>query len=172
MLPRTIANYGGAPQNEEAITDPTSEWDAPFAGRLFEDTAQATRSIGFTWFSFVTTLTAATVTVAAGNVAVAGLFGSGTPQKPTVSKTGTGVYVLTWATEFEDALANVVGMESVTETQSVVFTFSSGLNVMGATNGTARVTALASNVVTVEVYDTSNAASDLGGTATISGYLR
>ena len=107
MLPRTIANYGGAPQNEEAITDPTSEWDAPFAGRLFEDTAQATRSIGFTWFSFVTTLTAATVTVAAGNVAVAGLFGSGTPQKPTVSKTGTGVYVLTWATEFEDALATL-----------------------------------------------------------------
>lgn len=172
MLPRTIADYGAPYVNEKAPLDPTSELAAEFGNRFFVDVAQLTLASGFTWFSFVTTLTAATTTVSAANVAVSGFPGNGSAQKPVVSKTGTGVYTLTFAADFDDALASVVGMESVTETQSIVFTFTSGLNVMGATNGTARVTALASNVVTVEVYDTSNAASDLGGTATISGYLR
>ena len=31
-------------------------------------------------------------------------FGSGSAQKPTVAKTATGVYTLTWPTEFDDAL--------------------------------------------------------------------
>jgi hypothetical protein len=174
MLPRTLASYGGPYQNEEAVVDPTSELDAPFADRLMTDVAQLTEACGFTWFSFITTTDAATVTVSAANVAVSGFPGSGSAQKPTVSKTGTGVYTLTFADEFEDALVGVLNMDAVAETQSIVFTFASGLNVMGATNGTARVTALASNVVTVQVYDDAAPAalSDLGGTATISGYLR
>lgn len=174
MLPRTIQSYGGPFQNEEPIVDPESEMDARFGDRFLEDTAQLTNASGFTWFSFVTTATAATTTVSAANVAVSGFFGSGDAQKPTVEKTATGVYVLTWPTEFDDALSAVANMESVTETQPVVFTFASGLNVLGATNGHARVSAIASNVVTVRVHDDAAPAalSDLGGTATISGYLR
>jgi len=172
MLPRTIQSLGGPFQNEEPIVDPESEMDARFGNRLLEDTAQLTRSAGLTWFSFVTTATAAPTTLSAANVAVSGFFGSGDAQKPTVEKAATGVYVLTWPTEFDDALSDVTNMESVTETQPVVFTFATQPNVSGVTDGLARVSSLASNVVTVRVLNTSFALSDLGGTATISGYLR
>jgi len=172
MNPRTSQSYGAPFQNEEAVVDPVSEVDAVFYNRKACDTAQLTVATGFTWFSFVTATDAAPFTVPAGNVQVSGVWGNGSPAKPTVSKTAPGVYTLTWATEFDDELVGVENMESVAETQSVAFTFASGLNNAGASNGYARVSLLASNSVTVQVYDTSDAPSDLGGTATISGYLR
>jgi hypothetical protein len=172
MEPRTLESYGGPFQNEEAVVDPVSEVDAAFYDRMACDVAQLTVATGFTWFSFVTTTTAATVTVDAANVRVSGVWGNGSAAKPTVSKTATGTYTLTWTASFEDELVDVANMSSVEETQSVVFTFASGLNVLGATDGIARVSAIASNVVTVKVLDSSFADSDLGGTATISGYLR
>ena len=170
MLPHTIESLGGPFQDEEAIVDPTSEVAAAFYNRKAEDVAQMTGACGFSWFSFITQTSGASVSAA--NVAVSGMFGSGSAAKPTVARTGTGTYTLTWPTEFDDALVGVTGMESVAETQSVAFTFAAQPNVMGATNGYARVTSLASNVVSITVYNTSDAASDLGGTATVSGYLR
>lgn len=174
MEPRNLESYGGPFQNEEAVVDPVSEVDAVFLDRTLCDVAQLTVATGFTWFSFVTTTDAAPVTVSAANVSVSGVWGNGSPAKPTVAKTATGVYTLTWPASFDDELVGVPNMDSVSETQSVAFTFPSGLNVLGSTNGTARVSAIASNVVTVRVYDDAApaAASDLGGTATISGYLR
>jgi hypothetical protein len=174
MEPRNLESYGGPFQNEEAVVDPVSEVDAPFFDRALCDVAQLTVATGFTWFSFITTATAAPVTVDAANVSASGVWGNGSPAKPTVEKTAPGVYTLTWASEFDDELVGVDNMTGVEETQSVAFTYASGLNVLGATNGHARVSAIASNVVTVRVYDDAapEAASDLGGTATISGYLR
>lgn len=172
MNPRTIASYGGPFQDEKAAEDPVSEVAAAFYNRKACDTSQLTNATGMTWFSFIPTTTAATTTVSAANVSVSGVWGSGSGQKPTVVKTSTGTYTLTWTATFADELVGVTNMASVEETQSVAFTFASGLNVFGATNGFARVSALASNVVTVLVYDTGLSLSDLGGTATVSGYLR
>jgi hypothetical protein len=174
MNPRTIASYGGTYQNEEAVVDPVSEVDAVYGNRAFADLARLTLASGATWFSFITTTDAAVATVAAGNVAVSGWWGNGSAQKPVVSKTATGIYTLTWAASFDDALVGVANMSTVSETQSVAFTFASGLNVLGSANGHARVSVIASNVVTVRVYDDAapGALSDLGGTATVSGYLR
>ncbi len=169
MEPHTLESLGGPFFDEEAIVDPQSEVAAAFYNRKTEDVAQMTGATGFTWFSFVTQGSGATVS--ASNVAVAGLFGNGSAAKPTVARSGAGIYVLTWPTEFDDALVGVTGMESVAETQTVAFTFASGLNVSGATNGYARVTSLASNVVNIEVYDTSDTPADLAG-AIVSGYLR
>ena len=171
MLPRSIGSYGGPYQDEEAVVDPSSEIAAAFADRLLEDVAQLTRATGFTWVSFVTS-NGAPGTLSAANVRVAGLFGAGTPQKPTVEKLGPGTYQLTWPASFEDALVGVPNLGAVEETQSVVFTFASGCNVRGINDGRARVSSLASNVAYVLVYDTANALSDLGGVATIELYLR
>lgn len=171
MEPRTIENYGGPYQDARAVKDPTTQAAAAFYNRKSEDVAQMTSATGFTWFSF-TTSSASPAVLAANTVSVSGLFGSGSAAKPTCEKTATGIYVLTWPTEFDDALVGVTGMESVAETQTVTFTFASGLNVFGATNGYARVVTLASNVVTVNVYNTSDALSDLSGSKIVSGYLR
>lgn len=174
MHPRNLESYGGPYQNEEAVVDPVSEVDAPFYDRMACDTAQLTLASGATWFKFPTTTDPAPVTIPAGSVSVSGWWGNGSAAKPTVEKTATGVYELTWPASFDDELVGVENMDDVAETQSVVFTFVSGLNVMGGTNGHARVEDIASNVVTILVYDDAapGALSDLGGTATITGYLR
>jgi len=171
MQPRTIANYGGPFQNERLPEDPETEVDALYFDRALEDVAQLTNAAGFGWYKFTTTTTSAPTTLAANTVSVACFFGNGTAQKPTVAKTATGVYTLTFPSEFDDALVGVENMASVEETQSVVFTFASQPNVFG-TNGYARVDSLASNVVTVKVYNTSDALSDLSGGVEISGFLR
>lgn len=173
MNPRTIASYGGPYQNEEPVVDPVSEVDAPYFDRMLEDTAQLTKATGFTWFSFLTTTGGGGI-IPAANVNVSGVWGQGTAQKPVVEKISTGIYTLTWPATFADALVPVANMSAVAETQSVAFTFASGLNNTGATNGTARVYSIASNVITVRIYDDASPAqlSDLSGTAMISGYLR
>lgn len=175
MLAKTISSYGGAYQNARPVRDPTTQVDAAKFNRLAEDAAQMTRSAIRASVSFVTTTTAATVEVDAANVTHFSVWGSSSAQKPTVEKTATGTYVVTWEEEFADALVPVDNMDSVEETESVVFTMPVGQpNVMGATNGYARVSSIASNVVTVLVYDDAapSALSDLGGTATVSFSVR
>ena len=173
MNPRTIDSYGGTYQNEEAVVAPVSEMDAAFGNRIMEDVAQATRAIGMTWFAFYPTTEAAPYTLDANAaVSVSGVWGNGSPAKPVIMKTATGVYTLTWPEEFDDALVGVTNMEQVEETQQVAFTFASGLNVAGPNDGHARVTNLASNVVTIKLYNAAGSLSDLGGLDQISGYLR
>lgn len=173
MNPRTLENYGAPFQDEKAAEDPVSELAAAQYNRKACDTAQMTLAVGMTWFGFYPTTEAAPYTLDANAaVSVSGVWGNGSAQKPTIVKTATGIYEATWPTEFDDALVGVTNMEAVAETQQVAFTFTSGLNVAGPNDGHARVTEIASNVVTIKVYNASGSLSDLGGLAQISGYLR
>ena len=172
MLPKTLGSYGGPFVDESPTKDPTSELAARFGNRFLEDVAQATRTVPQAWVSFVPTVTAAPVTVDAANVTHFTSWGSTSATKPVVAKVADGEYTVTFETEFDDDLVAVSGMESVAETQSVVFTFATCPNVRGLTNGYARVVQLASNVATVTIYDTTDTESDLGGDDIIEFALR
>lgn len=175
MLPKTISDYGAPYQDSRPCKDPTTQAAAARYNRMAEDVAQGSRTVSRAVVSFVTTSTGATVTVDAANVTHFSVWGSGSAQKPTVVKTATGTYTVTWEEEFDDALVGVDNMDAVAETEAVVFTMPVGRpNVRGATNGDARVSEIASNVVTILVYDTATppALSDLGGTATIDFAVR
>ena len=173
MLAKTISSYGGAYQNARPVRDPTTQVDAAKFNRLAEDAAQMTRTAIRATVSFVTATSGSTIDPA--NVTHFSVWGSSSAQKPVVARAGTGEYTVTWEEEFAAALVTVANTDSAEETESGVCTMPVGQpNVMGATIGWARVVSIASNVVTVAVYDDAAPAalSDLGGTATVSFSVR
>lgn len=163
MLAKTIDSYGGVFSDRRAVADPAVELAARLYNRKSEDTAQVTRTIGRVLLKFTTT-------VAAGPVAVTPsadgrtVWGSGATFDPTISKTATGVYLVTFGASYDDALVGTTS-DSVSETETVDFRFC-GWNLEGATFGHVQVTPL-NNTLTVRVFDAAGAPTDLGGAGII-----
>lgn len=172
MLPATLSDYGAPFQNVRPVRDPTTQLDAVKYDRMAEDVAQGTRTIQRAAVSFLTTATAAPTTVAAGNVTCFTVWGSGSAQKPVVTKTATGSYTLTWTATFDDGLVGVENMETVAVTESVVFTMPVGAPNVRSAGARANILTIASNVVTVEVYDNTGTLSDLSGGVAVDLALR
>ncbi len=172
MLPATLSDYGAPYQDVRPVRDPTTQAAAEKYNRMAEDVAQATRPIQRAAVSFLTTATAAPTTVAAGNVTCFTVWGSGSAQKPVVTKTATGAYTLTWTATFDDGLVGVENREDVAETESVVFTMPVGAPNVRSAGARANILTIASNVVTVEVYDNTGALSDISGGVAIDLALR
>jgi hypothetical protein len=173
MLPATLSDYGAPYQDVRPTRDPTTQLAAAKYNRMVEDAAQGTRTAPRAEVSFLTTATAAPTTVAAGNVTCFTVWGSGSAQKPVVTKTATGSYTLTWTATFDDGLVGVENMETVAVTESVVFTMPIGAPNTRSAAGYAKVLTIASNVVTVGVYDNNtDALSDLSGGVAIDLALR
>jgi len=163
VLAKTITNYGDVFSDRRAVADPTVEVAARLYNRKSEDVAQMTRTIGRVLLKFTTT-------VAAGPVAVTpsadgrSVWGSGASFDPTISKTGTGVYVATYATTYPDALVGTTS-DSVSETETVDFRFC-GWNIEGSSPAVCLVTPL-NNVLTIRVVDMAGAPTDLAGAGII-----
>ena len=172
MLPATLSDYGAPYQDVRPVRDPTTQAAAEKYNRMAEDTAQGTRTAPRAEVSFLTTATAAPTTVAAGNVACFTVWGSGSAQKPVVTKTATGAYTLTWTATFDDGLVGVENMEDVAVTESVVFTMPIGAPNVRSAGARANILTIASNVVTVEVYDNTGSLSDLSGGVAVDFALR
>lgn len=163
MLAKTLDSYGAPYADRRAVADPSVELAARLYNRQAEDTVQMTRTIGRVLLKFTTT-------VAAGPVAVTPsadgrtVWGSGASFDPTISKTGTGVYVATYAATYQDALVGTTS-DSVSETETVDFRFC-GWNVEGSSFGHVQVTPL-NNVLTIRVFDAAGAPTDMAGAGII-----
>ncbi len=168
MLAKTINDsYGGIYFDAVAVGDPSTELAAAIDMRIHEDVAQMTRTCKRVYLKFTTTLTAATVAVtphADGRT----VWGSGASFDPTtLNKTATGVYLATYATEYEDALVGTTS-DSVSETETVDFRFGGG-NCEGSAFGHVQVTPL-NNTLTIRIFDAAGAPTDLGGVAVIEAW--
>ncbi len=154
--PRKIDNYGGVFSDAFSVEDPTTEISSSFDNRLHEDVAQMTCTTTKVMVQFPTTTAGAPATV----VATAGRSHAGTSSGllPTVSKTATGRYTLTFPASFADAL-------QVTETLSL--TFARGQVASTSSFGHVQCTAAGANVVLVAIVDLAGSATDLGGGVTI-----
>src|SRR5262245_24711312 len=99
---RTIDNYGGPYEDELPVENPKTEQSAAFANRSLEDLAQFTRTTTKAWVRFATTTAAApqTITPSAGQ----SHMGTGSGVLPTVAKTATGTYTVTYPSSWTDAL--------------------------------------------------------------------
>lgn len=145
MLAKVLADYGGAKINATPVSNPTTQVDADHLNRQNEDTAQLTRVTWRATVSFPTVAAAAPQTVPASSVQVRTVWGSGAAQKPVVTKTGTGLYTITYATSYTDALSvseSVALFEPVAQVRS-----SDPLDRMHA-----KVLTVSGNVITVGVY--------------------
>lgn len=157
MLDRSAANYGAPFTQTQTTQNPEEEQDAAQYNRHACDSAMLSIP-ALNWIgTFKPVADAAPFTVLASNVTAAGLSGMGPGSKPVVTKTGTGLYAMTFPASFVDDLG---------VTQTVMFRYAVP-TVMGAFNGYARVGAVSGNVVTVYVYNTSNALSDLDPTSVV-----
>lgn len=157
--PRTIDTYGGTFVDALPVEDATSEQSADYANRLHEDVAQLTRSALKCVVTFPTTTDAAPATVSAASVTCLSQYGTGSSTKPVVAKTAAGVYTLTFAATYDDALS---------ETDPFTIT-AANASVDAAILGYAQASH-SGVVVTVKVYDPASAfaASDLSGSKTIA----
>jgi hypothetical protein len=155
-LPRTLSTYGGEFTDAYPVEDPNTTQAAAYYNRHAEDTAEMSRTTTKVRVQFQTTTDAAPVAV----TALAGRChaGAGSGNLPTIEKTATGTYEITYPTTWTDSL----GTE-----ESVGFTFARA-QVHGTTPGHAQPEC-ASNVITVYVMDPASAfaLSDLGDGITI-----
>jgi hypothetical protein len=158
-LPRVIANYGGPYIDEKPVRNPQTEQSAAYGNKSLEDLAQLSRTTIKAIVQFPTTASAAPVAV----TATAGQChnGTGSGSYPTISKTGTGVYVVTYPSTWTNALSVV---------ENVSFTFGDA-SVMGSTAAAKPQISISGPVITVNVFNTSFAASDLGGGVTIQVWV-
>jgi hypothetical protein len=143
MQPKSIGNYGGPYQNYRATEEPETEQDADFANREFEDTAQMTQTIERVSMHFTTVSGGAPpFTIPTGNISHATVWGRGAATRPTITKTATGRYTVTFAASYVDGLG---------ETENVAFLrgLASFRSSDVADDIEVRILTVAANVVTV-----------------------
>ena len=153
MLDATLATYGAPYANAEVVDNPNTQCDADLFNRQSEDVAQLTRT-GYRAIVKFTPVAGAPFTLAAADVQVRTMWGDGTAYKPTVAKTGNGLYTITFAASYTDGLA---------ESESLGFLYAHA-SLIGATIAPPPlITSLTANVVGLTVLSSAFAASDLAG---------
>jgi hypothetical protein len=159
VLAKESSSYGAPFLDDAPVANPTTEQSAALYNRHAEDSAQMTRTATGIKVKFETTTTAGPISVSV--VDSTSVWGEGIAFQPTISKTATGTYVITYATEYDDALVGTEGNEGVAETEQVSFRFGHG-GCLGSTFGHVQPS-FSNNVITTYVFDAAGALSDLGG---------
>lgn len=147
-LSRTIETYGGPFVDAVPVDDPTTTESAGQHNRLTEDVAQATRTQPRAWVSFKTRTTNGAVTPDEGE----SMMGTGSAQLPTVARTGTGLYTVTYPPSWTDALGTL---------ETIVFKKAHGAVASTTTVGRVQCS-VSANVISVLVL------SNIAGTDTPS----
>lgn len=100
--PATIDTYGGVLTDEQPVANPTTEQSAAFGTRQMENNAQMTRTSVKAWVIFPTVAAAAPQTpLATAGRSQMGVAGA---DLPTIAKTATGRYTVTYPASWVDAL--------------------------------------------------------------------
>lgn len=105
MLAKTIANYGGPKVNGKPVEDPETDVSDYEWNLLTEDSAQATQTVGRAWVRFPTVAGGTPpFDIPSSTVAHDTAWGSGASSRPTVTKTATGRYTITFPSSQVDGL--------------------------------------------------------------------
>lgn len=160
---RSNADYGAVYVDQEAVRNPRTQMAANKFNRLAEDAAQMTRTSTKVDVVFTTSSTAAPVAVTPTSGKTQ--WGTGSAYLPTISKTATGTYQITWDASYDDGLVGT-DANAVAETETLALTRAKGC-VMSATQYGHVYCVASANVVTAYVRDAAGALTDLSGTASI-----
>ena len=155
MDPITIANLGGPYTDAVPADNPETDLDADNGNLALEIVAQASQTVERARCMFVTTAVAAPTTVLAADVSNVSNWGSGTAQKPVVTKTAVGRYTLTYAATYVDGLGD-------TETVAFTLPWCQAWGADPLDDLYARVLSIASNVITVVVQSPRGTDADNG----------
>jgi hypothetical protein len=158
MDPITIANLGGPYTDAVPADNPETDLDADNGNLALEIVAQASQTVERARCLFVTTAVAAPTVVAAANVTNRSNWGSGSAQKPVVTKTATGRYTLTYAATYVNGL-------TVTETVAFTLPWCQAWGANPVDNLHARVLSVASNVINVVTQSPLGTDADVGNSS-------
>lgn len=159
MLPKTINNYGGLKVNALPFSNPTSQYGAEDWIRAHEDVAQVTRTITRAAVSFITVTSGDPVPA---NTLHRSVWGSGAAQKPVVTRTGVGVYVVTYTSSFDDG----TGLPDAVETLAFAFPpMATVLSSADADDVIARAVSFTANTFTL-VVQAAGVPADVGDMST------
>lgn len=166
MLPDvdSLNTYGGAISNYAAVVDPDVDEDAVFRNRYAGNVAMMTQTAVRAMVSFVG-VTGATPTDPGSGFIHSAVWGAGVAVKPTVARTGTGIWTVTWPATVDSELTGALASQGGGTTHTVNLRRADAfVEISGATwvDATARVTA--ANVVEVRGWTAGHALDDLNGT--------
>lgn len=148
----TIDTYGGEKDDAGPLQNARTQVSADSWNRLAEDVAHLTRTAPKAIVRFPT---GAGTPVAPGDIATRSQWGSSNGEKPTITRTGAGLYTLTWGATYTDALG---------ETEAVDF-FDAHVTARtsdGSDDLDARVLTVAANVITLQVESPRGTPADAG----------
>lgn len=152
MEAKTIGNYGGPYSDAMAKENDETDMDADQGNRLLEDGAQMTRTSVKIQASFASTATGAPTTV---TPTADTQWGSGSGTLPTIDKTATGRYTVTFDTEYADGL-------EVDETLALKRPLCQAWSADVLDDVYAQVLSIAANVVTLKVESPRGTLADVG----------
>lgn len=102
----SLDTFGGTFVNADAVVDPTTECDASFFNRLLAQVVMLSHTAPKAWVSC--TVSGGTVTIVDHDA----VWGNTSAVKPTVARTGAGIFTVTWASSYSD-------LQSTPETHSL-----------------------------------------------------
>jgi hypothetical protein len=153
-----LATYGGALNNYAPVEDPSTDEDAGYRNKYATNVAAATHTVCRAWCAFVGKASSPPDDPSS-NVHDS-VWGNLLGVKPTVARTGPGVYTITWPTSVNDELgvAHTVNLRRCWPP-----------NIEGATPYEATATVTSPNVVTVRTFTvgTSTPNDAVGATITV-----
>lgn len=158
MDPITIANLGGPYVDAVPADNPETDLDADNGNLALEIVAQTSQTVERARCMFLTTVVAAPTTVAAANVTNRSNWGSGTAQKPAVTKTAVGRYTLTFAATYPNGLGDA-------ETVAFTLPWCQAWGADPVDNLHARVLSVASNVIMVMIQSPLGTDADVGNSS-------
>lgn len=135
----SLASYGGALNDYRPVTDPTTDRPAAAANQAYADCAAMTATADRAWCEFTAAATTGAMVLVAHNA----LWGNAAGVAPTLARTTTGTFTITWPATVTDALSNI-------HTLNIR---ASGGNSRSATVGyTINCVPTSGNVVTVYIF--------------------
>jgi hypothetical protein len=155
MLPKTLDSFGGPRVDAKAPSNLISQYPSTDFNRAHEDVAQMTRTIPRVVVLFPTSA-AGPADLPAGTVQHRSVWGTGSAQKPTVTKTATGLYTVTWATTYTDALGVVESVALIFPIRCMAFTSDAVDDLF------ARILTIGSNALTLMVESPRGTLADVG----------
>ncbi len=145
----TVATYGGVLTNAWPVEDPTTDQDADGMNACKASTAAMTHTAARAWARFTSDPTTPAFALTNPHDS---MWGNDLSVRPTLARTGAGVYTLTWPSTVTDELG---------ATHALNLRFAKACFENQAAIANAEVTAV--NVVTVRLWNLAGAAADFTG---------
>lgn len=156
---RSVEDYGGLKVNVQDPEYPEGEESAEEANRKAVDLATFSSTSPFACCMFTPSSASAPATLSPAVVTIRSHAGNGSSARPVVTKTGTGLYTVTWPSTYADAM-----VPAVTEDITIRIARAS---YSGAVRGFAQVTSWTLTTVNIALVNSSLAASDMSAAGSI-----